>query len=283
MASVKPISFRARDGLLVHGFLTLPPSRAAGERSPLVVNPHGGPFGIRDRWGFDPETQFLASRGYAVLQVNFRGSGGYGPEFEKAGWGEWGLKMQDDITDGLLWAVEQGYADRDRVCIYGASYGGYAALMGLIKTPELYRCGINYVGVSNLVRLYEDGTQKYAGFSWFNSQRQGWFKRAVGGRWGDAKALAATSPVHLADRIRAPLFIVHGQRDYTVPVIHAYELKSALDAADREYEWHLNEWEGHGFRKPDNVRDLYLRFEAFLGKHLTPVSAPAGGAADGGR
>jgi dipeptidyl aminopeptidase/acylaminoacyl peptidase len=276
MAKVEPISFLARDGLRIHGFLTLPPQRST-ERMPLIVNPHGGPFGIRDFWGYDPETQFLASRGYAVLQVNFRGSGGYGMEFEKAGWGEWGLKMQDDVTDGVRWAIAQGYADAGRVCIYGASYGGYAALMGLIKTPELYRCGIDYVGVSNLVRLYEDGTQKWAGWDYYNRQRFGWMKRAVGGRWGDSQALSEISPVHQAARIQAPLLVVHGQRDYTVPVIHAYELRSALEEHDKRYEWYLDEWEGHGFRKPDNVRELYRRMEAFLGEHLAP--APAGQAA----
>jgi dipeptidyl aminopeptidase/acylaminoacyl peptidase len=271
MAPVEPITFKARDGLVIHGYLTRPRA-APGVRLPLIVNPHGGPFGIRDYWGFDPETQFLASRGYAVLQVNFRGSGGYGPEFEKAGWGEWGLKMQDDITDGVLWAVEQGYADRDRVCIYGASYGGYAALMGLIATPELYRCGINYVGVSNLVRLYEQGYAKYGGTNWYAQQRRGWFKRAIGGRWGDAKALVATSPVQQAARIQAPLLVIHGLHDYVVPVIHAYELRSALEDGDKQYEWLLNEHEGHGFRKPENVRDLYLRMEAFLAKHMAPLA-----------
>ncbi len=161
---MQPISYTARDGLIIHGYLTLP-AGAAGHRVPLIMHPHGGPYGIRDDWGFDPEVQFLANRGYAVLQPNYRGSGGYGLDFLTAGRHEWGGKMQDDLTDGVKWAIAQGYADPARVAILGGSYGGYAALAGVTFTPELYRCAVNYVGVSDLsiIAGYGIGNGRYNG------------------------------------------------------------------------------------------------------------------------
>ncbi len=158
MSDMEPVVFEARDGIQIHGYLTRPAGAAKGA-VPLIVHPHGGPFGIRDVWGFNPEVQFLASRGYAVLQVNYRGSGGYGFGFEAAGFKRWGLEMQDDLTDAVKWAIEEGIADPHNIGIYGASYGGYATMMGLVKTPELYRVGINYVGVVDLPRLYRYDTR----------------------------------------------------------------------------------------------------------------------------
>lgn len=273
MAEERPVSYKARDGLTIHGYLTLPPG-VPPIKLPLIVNPHGGPYGIRDRWGFEPEVQFLASRGYAVLQINFRGSSGYGAEFLKAGWGQWGLKMQDDVTDGVRWAIAEGYVDADRVCIFGGSYGGYVALMGLVTTPELYRCGVTYAGVSDLVELYRSamrvGATPWRGFRDYRV----WMKRVIGRRWGNTKELAEVSPLQQADRIRAPLFIAHGRNDYTVPYEHAQRLKSKLDELGRVPEWMMLPEEGHGFRKPENVRAFYLKLEDFFGKHLAPRPPP---------
>src|SRR5690606_10651105 len=155
MAPMKPIGFTARDGLAIHGFLTVP-REAGGRPPPMVVMPHGGPFGIFDRWGFDRDAQLLAAAGYAVLQVNFRGSGNYGRAFKQAGAQQWGRAMQDDVTDATLWAITQGHADPERICIYGASYGAYAALMGVVREPGLYRCAIGYVGVYDLPPMVKD-------------------------------------------------------------------------------------------------------------------------------
>jgi len=273
MARQEPILFKARDGLEIHGYLTRPMHAPAG-KLPLVVAIHGGPFGFRDSWGFNPENQFLASRGYAVLQVNFRGSPGYGPAFERAGWGQWGLKMQDDITDGVSWAIEQGIADPRKVCIYGASYGGYAALMGLIKTPELYRCGIAYAAVADLVGLYRQGTQRYSNLAYYFyadqlNQRRAWFRRAIGGDLDESGPLSGRSPTHLAERIKAPLLIAHGGRDWTVPYRdHAYLLRNELEKRGRKIDWVFAEQGGHGFVAPPMVGELYRRMEDFLERNL---------------
>ena len=267
MADTLPISFKSRDGLTLHGYLTLPEQRKTPR--PMIVLPHGGPFGIRDRWGFDREVQFLANRGYAVMQVNFRGSGGYGAAFEKAGWGQWGLKMQDDISDAVSWAVREGYADRDRICIFGASYGGYAAAMGLATTPEIYKCGIVYVGVTDLLKLtaqYNSGVMR----RWAPGAGR-WIKRAIGDRWGDRARLRATSPVHLADRIQAPVFIIHGKKDGRVPFAHATALRDALKSRGKSYEWLAKKNEGHGFYNFDNRVELYTKVENFLARYLQPA------------
>lgn len=160
MVDMKPISYKARDGLLIQGYLTLPKD-AEGKAIPLIVHPHGGPYGPRDIWGWNPEVQFLANRGYAVLQMNFRGSGGYGNKFEVGAWKQWGLQMQDDISDAVKWAIDKGIADPKRVCIYGASYGGYATMACLTMTPDLYKCGVNYVGVVDLDMLEEWDTDRH--------------------------------------------------------------------------------------------------------------------------
>ncbi len=194
MAEMKPIQYTARDGLLIHGYLTLPRGRA-GKNLPLIVNPHGGPV-LRDTWRFDPEVQFLANRGYAVLRMNFRGSAGYGKDFVKAGYKQWGLKQQDDITDGVRWAIAQGIADPKRICIYGASYGGYAALMGLIRTPELYRCAICYAGVTDITRYSSYGVRDIAIAKWHAAQMVGDPKK-------EKERLRETSPLTHVDRIQA--------------------------------------------------------------------------------
>ena len=233
----RPVSYRARDGLTIHGYLTLPPN-AAGRRVPLIIHPHGGPFGVRDSWGFDADAQFLASRGYAVLQPNYRGSGGYGRDFINRGRHQWGRAMQDDLTDGVKWAIAQGIADPARIAIYGASYGGYATMAGLTLTPELYRCGVNYVGASDLEITFkhrgEDAYREVGEFSY----REEW----VG---PTAEYRAATSPVNFVERIRVPTLLVSGTRD-------ALGSKDALRRAARRIRgpvsWHWVETGDHSFK-----------------------------------
>ena len=265
MAPMLPISFTARDGLNIHGYLTLPVNAGDGPFR-LILHPHGGPYGIRDGWGFDRDIQYLANRGYAVLQVNYRGSGGYGASFERDAHKRWGLEMQDDLTDAVLWAIEQGHTKRGKVCIYGASYGGYATLMGLIKTPELYSCGIDYVGVSDLVNLYVDIKRKHAVSG--QDELVNWFHWAVGDPGKDKERFYETSPINHVDKIQAPLLIVHGVFDPIVPVEHARILAGKLKSAGKEYEYQERRYEGHGFRTPVNRADLFDMMDEFLKKNL---------------
>jgi dipeptidyl aminopeptidase/acylaminoacyl peptidase len=259
MAPVLPIAFTARDGLEIHGYLTLPLGSAPGTPLPLILHPHGGPFGPRDDWRFDPEVQFLANRGYAVLQVNFRGSGGYGDKFLHAGYHEWGGKMQDDLTDGVKWAIAQGYADPKRVAIFGASYGGYATLAGLTFTPELYKCGINYVGVSDLVELtrrkYQDENAGMISF----------YRQAID---DSSDELYKRSPVNFVERIRVPLLNAYGENDGRVDVAQWVELKSQLDKYHKNYAYMLAKGEGHGFSHSEDAVAFYSKVEAFLKENL---------------
>ena len=266
MAEVRPVTYKARDGETIHGYLTLPPGREAKDL-PLIVNPHGGPYGVRDEWGFNPELQFLANRGYAVLQMNFRGSGGYGRRFMEIGYGRWGLEMQDDVSDGVAWAVGEGIADPDRVCIYGGSYGGYATMAGLTMTPELYRCGVNYVGVVDLEMLYEWDSQVEAAAAWF--------RKAVGDPATDAERMKATSPIHLVENLRAPLFVVHGERDPRVEIRQARTLIDALEEHGKDFQVMIKKDEGHGFAKESNRIELYKAMDAFFKAHLAGPAAAA--------
>ena len=258
MAPMKPIEYTARDGLKIHGYLTLPTSYD-GKPVPMIINPHGGPW-VRDEWGFNPEHQFFANRGYATLQMNFRGSTGYGRSFTRAGDRQWGLKMQDDITDAVKWAIDQGFADPKRICIYGASYGGYATMAGLTSTPELYRCGINYVGVTDVELLF-DTMPKH----WEISRE---VMKAQVGNPKDEKFMKRISPLYHAEKIEAPVFIVHGKRDPRVDIRHAERLRDRLDDLDKPYEWLVKSKEGHGFVKEENRLELYRKMDAFLGKYL---------------
>jgi len=255
---MQQISFTARDGKLIRGLLTLPDN--ADKNLPMIVNVHGGPFGPFDSWGFNNEVQYLASKGYAVLQINFRGSGGYGDDFQRAGRLQWGHAMQDDVTDGTLWAIEQGIADKERICIYGGSYGGYAALWGVIKEPDLYKCSVGYVGVYDMPLFFDgDGSDasRSRGIEQFISSHVG-----VGDEY-----MRSISPVHHVDKIKAALFIVHGSKDVRVPIVHANNLKKALDDIGKPYEWLVKE-DGHGFFKVDHRVELYTKMAAFFDKHI---------------
>jgi dipeptidyl aminopeptidase/acylaminoacyl peptidase len=259
LAEMKPVTYRARDGLTIHGYLTLP--RAGGKNLPLIVNPHGGPW-ARNAWGYDPEVQFLANRGYAVLQMNFRGSTGYGRTFWEAGFKQWGKKMQDDVTDGVSHVIAQGIADPKRICIYGGSYGGYCALAGLAFTPDLYACGVDYVGISNL-------------FTFLTTIPPYWrpeldmFYEMVGNPETDKELLAAASPVMHAGNIRVPLLIAQGAQDPRVNVDESDQMVAALEKHGIAVEYLVKENEGHGFANEENRFEFYEAMERFLKKHLS--------------
>ena len=261
MAEMKPIEFESRDGMKMHGYLTVP-SGSQGKNLPLVVNPHGGPW-ARDGWGYNGEIQFLANRGYAVLQVNFRGSVGFGMDHLKSSWKQWGQSMQNDVSDGVKWAIEQGIADADRVCIYGGSYGGYAAMAGLTYTPELYKCGINYVGVTDLALLF-----KTAPDNWAAGEEQ--MKLMIGDPKSEKEFLEEWSPVNHADKIKAPVFMAYGLRDPRVNIRHAQVMENAMEDAGVKFELMIKKDEGHGFRKEENRYDFYGRMESFLAENLGP-------------
>jgi dipeptidyl aminopeptidase/acylaminoacyl peptidase len=263
LVKMLPITYTARDGLTINGYLTLP--RGGEKNLPLVVNPHGGPW-ARDEWGYNPEVQFLASRGYAVLQMNFRGSTGYGRKFVEMSFKQWGKTMQDDITDGVQHLIREGVVDRKRVAIYGGSYGGYATLAGLTFTPELYACGIDYVGVSNL-------------FTFLNTIPPYWklgldmWHEMVGHPERDKALLEAASPVFHADKIRAPLLIAQGAKDPRVNVDESDQMVAALKKRGVAVEYILKDNEGHGFHNEENRFEFYEAMERFLAKHLNKNSA----------
>ncbi|MFS0576388.1 S9 family peptidase [Sporosarcina sp. 179-K 3D1 HS] len=259
LADMHPISYKSRDGLTIHGYLTLPKNKKP-ENLPLIVNPHGGPW-ARDMWGFNPEVQLLANRGYAVLQVNFRSSAGYGKEFLDAGNKQWGLKIQDDITDGVQWAIEQGIADQDRIGIYGASFGGYATLAGITFTPDLYAAAVDYVGVSNIFTLLETIPP------YWETIRNDLYKR-VGHPVEDKELLEAVSPVFHVDKIKTPLFVAQGANDPRVNQAESDQIVEALRARGVDVEYMLKENEGHGFQKEENRIEFYNAMIRFLDTHL---------------
>ena len=263
MSAMTPVRYEARDGETIHAYLTVPAGSEAKDL-PLIINPHGGPYGIRDSWRYSSETQFLANRGYAVMQINYRGSGGYGRRFIDIAWQKWGLEMQDDITDGVLWAIDQGIADPDRICIYGASYGGYATMAGITKTPELYQCGVNYVGVVDLIALL-DMHHRYRNANFL----QAWGKRAIGDRKLDRERLLATSPINHVDKIRVPLYVVHGKRDPRVRHDTQFmPLIRKLKGTEIDYDFMVKNKEGHGFRSQKNRIELYTVLQKFFAEHI---------------
>jgi dipeptidyl aminopeptidase/acylaminoacyl peptidase len=263
MAEMRPIQFKSRDGLTIHGYITLPKAALNGEKVPLIVNPHGGPQGIRDDWGFNPETQLFASRGYATLQVNFRISGGYGKEFQTSGYKQIGRKAMDDVEDGVKYAIEQGWIDKNKVAIYGGSHGGYATLMGLIKTPDLYSCGVDYVGVSNI-------------FTFFDSFPEYWkpYKEMVKQIWYDldnpeeAKIAKEVSPVFQIDRIKKPLFVVQGANDPRVNINESDQIVKALRSKGFEVPYMVKYDEGHGFGKEPNRIEFYKSMLGFFAENF---------------
>jgi dipeptidyl aminopeptidase/acylaminoacyl peptidase len=255
------VRYRARDGRSIPAYLTLP--AGGGKQLPLVVLVHGGPW-VRGRsWNWDPEVQFLASRGYAVLQPEYRGSAGFGFEHMAAGFKQWGAAMQDDVADAALWAVAQGHADPARICIAGASYGGYATLMGLARDPDLFRCGIAWAAVTDLMLRY--------GTSWSNITEQAkkyGLGRMVGDPVADAAALKAASPLNNATRIKQPLLLAHGGWDTVVPLIHGEDFLAAVKPNNPGVEWVVYPDEGHGWTKPANNIDFWTRVERFLDKNI---------------
>jgi len=263
-ASSRAISLKARDGLELHGFLTRPRG-SGGKALPMVVLPHGGPYGIYDQWGYDKETQMLAAAGYAVLQVNFRGSGNYGRAFHQAGAQQWGLAMQDDVTDATRWAIAQGYADAGRICIYGASYGGYAALMGAAREPSLYKCAAGYVGVYDLPMMFTRG----------DTQQTRWGETFLHEWIGKPAQLAATSPVNLAGQIKAPVFLAAGGEDERAPIAHTKKMAAALEKAGVPVQTLYYPTEAHGFYTLEHQREYYTQLLAFLAHSLGGQAAAA--------
>jgi dipeptidyl aminopeptidase/acylaminoacyl peptidase len=265
LAAMGPFSFQARDGLTIHGYLSFPPG-VERDNLPTVLNVHGGPWG-RDVWGFDPEVQWLANRGYLCVQVNFRGSTGYGKDFTNAGDREWGAKMHDDLIDAVDWVVGEGYANRDKVCIYGGSYGGYAALVGATFTPAVFSCAIDIVGPSNLKTLLES-VPPY----WVAALEQ--FNRRVGNPATEEEFLWSRSPLSRAGDIQVPLLIAQGANDPRVKQAESEQIVAALKEKGIDHTYMLFPDEGHGFAKPENRLKFYAAAEAFLAEHLGGRAEP---------
>src|SRR3954466_3607299 len=258
---MKPVSYKSRDGLTINGYLTLPLGREP-KNLPVVVNPHGGPW-YRDEWGYNPEVQFLANRGYAVLQMNFPGSTGYGRKFWEASFKEWGKKMQDDITDGVQWLVAQGIADPKRVGIMGGSYGGYATLAGVTFTPDLYAAAVDYVGPSNLNTLLETIPP------YWEAGRQLFYQRMGDPTTPAGKAqLDRQSPLNSATKIKTPLLVVQGANDPRVNKREADQIVIALRDRGFPVEYIVAPDEGHGFARPLNNMATFAAAEKLLAKHL---------------
>lgn len=262
MASMIPIRYEARDGLSIEGYLTLPTGYdiSTAKGLSLVVNPHGGPW-HRDIWGFNSEVQFLANRGYAVLQMNFRGSTGYGRSFKEKSYKQWGRAMQDDITDGVNYLIDKGIVNKDKIAIYGASYGGYATLSGITKTPDLYACAIDYVGVSNL-------------FTFMKTIPPYWepllemMYEMVGDPEKDKEIMKECSPVYNVDKIKTPLFIAQGANDPRVNKAESDQMVEALRKNGVNVDYMVKYDEGHGFHNEENRFDFYRAMERFLEKYI---------------
>lgn len=260
LSEMTPVSYPSRDGLTIHGYLTLPAGKEP-KGLPIVINPHGGPW-VRDNWGYNPEIQLLASEGYAVLQMNYRGSTGYGRKFWECSFKKWGKEMQDDISDGVKWLIDQGIADPNRVAIYGGSYGGYATLAGVTFTPELYTCAIDYVGVSNL-------------FTFMTTIPPYWkpylemMYEMVGHPEKDAEYMKASSPVYHIDKIKAPLFVAQGANDPRVNIDESDQIVKALRSNDVDVLYMVKYDEGHGFHNEENRFEFYRAMLSFLKKYMS--------------
>jgi dienelactone hydrolase len=258
LSDVEPIEFTARDGLKIRGYLTV--KNPTAKKQPTIVLVHGGPYGIYDEWTFDSEAQLFASRGYAVLQVNFRGSGGRGRTFETSGYREWGGKMEDDVTDVVKWAINDGVADAKRICIYGASYGAYAALDGVMREPDLYRCAVGMSGIYDLPLMYQRGDIQTV------ERGENYLKEVLG---TDMEELKLRSPAYHAEKIRVPVMLIHGEQDERAPFEHAKRMRAALEKNGQKVEW-LSEWgEAHGVFGEKERTQTYERMLAFFDKNLT--------------
>ncbi len=263
MAEMRPITFKSRDGITIHGYITLPKAALNGQKVPLVVNPHGGPQGIRDSWGFNPEAQLFASRGYATLQVNFRISGGYGKKFLESGFKQIGRKAMDDVEDGVQYVIDQGWVDKDKIAIYGGSHGGYAVLRGLTKTPDLYSCGVDYVGVSNLFTFMKTIPPYWKPY--LAIIKEIWYDEDIP---EEKKIMEEVSPVYQIDKIKKPLFVVQGANDPRVNIDESDQIVTALRAKGYDVPYMVKYDEGHGFGKEDNRIELYEAMMGFYARHL---------------
>jgi dipeptidyl aminopeptidase/acylaminoacyl peptidase len=258
MAETAAFHIAASDGLRIHGFLTSPGAAPDAAPPPLVVLPHGGPHGPRDHWGFNPEVQLLASQGFAVLQVNFRGSGGYGDDFMERGYGRWGDRMMQDVIDATRWALKKGKADPARVCIYGGSFGGYTALQAPIVAPGLFRCAVGFAGVYDLTLMTSRGD-----ISW-SSLSRGVVQTYLG---GDEASQKAASPLYNVEKLDLPILLIHGEKDVRVPIVHAERLRDALTKLGRPPGWLVEPNEGHGFYDEGARERMYRRLVDFLKEH----------------
>ncbi|MGH8105084.1 MAG: alpha/beta hydrolase family protein, partial [Arenimonas sp.] len=263
LATMKPFYMVARDGTQLEGFLTIPVG-SNGKNLPLIVNPHGGPFGPKDEWGYNPDVQILAANGYAVLQVNFRGSGGYGRKFTHLGYKQWGGTMQDDLTDATLWAIKEGIANPNRICMYGASYGGYSSIMAVAKEPDLYRCAFGNVGVYDMAAMYHTGDIPDT------ESGENFLDEALG-----HQNLDQASPNKLAHKIKAAVYLAAGREDFRAAPVHTEIMHKALLKAGKQSEMVIYEGEGHGNFLLKNRIDFYQRLLGFLDKHIGPGSQAA--------
>jgi dipeptidyl aminopeptidase/acylaminoacyl peptidase len=259
LVKTKSVNFTTRDNQVIYGYLTLPKT-ASDTKLPLVVYPHGGPHGVKDQWGYQWVVQLLANRGYAVLQVNFRGSAGFGRDFEQIGYGKWGTLMQDDITDATLALIERNIVDSKRICIYGGSYGGYAALMGVVREPDLYQCAIGSAGVYDLPLMFKEGDiveRSKSGLAYL--------KEAIG---DDLQDIKKRSPVYNAKKIKASVLLIHGSKDQRVPISQAFALMEAFDKLGKKYQWMRLANEGHGYNDENNRKQIFGKILSFLNENI---------------
>ena len=269
MAEMRPITFKSRDGLTIHGYITLPKAALEGKKVPLIVNPHGGPQAIRDSWGFNPESQLFASRGYATLQVNFRISGGYGKDFLRAGFKQIGRKVMEDVEDGVKYVIEQGWIDPTKIAIYGASYGGYATLMGLVKTPDLYACGVDYCGISNVFTFFESFPEYWKPYT--DMLKEIWYDVDDP---DESEIAVEVSPMYQVDKIKKPVFVVQGGNDPRVNIDESDQIVAKLREKGFDIIPYMVKYnEGHGYFREENQMDLYKCMLGFFAKNFSADSA----------
>ena len=268
LSPMHPVEIKTRDNETIYAYLT--EAKNVPKPGPLVLNLHGGPHGSRDFWGYNREVQMIANMGAHVLQVNFRGSGGYGRDFENAGHLKWGTLMQDDVTDATQWAIDNNIADPDRICIYGGSYGAYAALMGVAREPDMYQCAIGYVGVYDLTMLYTHGDIS-------GSRGHAYLQKVIG---TDKDDMMARSPVYLADHIKADVMLVQGAVDRRAPIQHSIKMRKALERAGKDVRWKTEPRQGHGFAGVTDALELYQEMAEFMAPHLALDLEPIDWSAD---